>query len=150
MSAAAEMMSEGQGVPPHRRSTDGDTEFVDHVRAADTGLAMARRWIELLVILVGFGVTIGVLVTRLNAQTEAFADFKSEIRGRLDKTMNDASDASRDVKVLEKRFEEQQQKSAARDIELEQWRAVFQALKMAQSRGATTVNVQIPDKERTP
>lgn len=84
----------------HRRDDDPEGEFVETFRRADGGLSMARRFIEVIVTLIAFGITIGVNYAQSSATRDAFADFKTEIRGRLDQIGHDASAANNDVRDL--------------------------------------------------
>lgn len=73
---------------------DEGTVVVETVKRADAGLSMATRWATVIVVLVGFGITIGTVkteaaaserasVARFDRQDRAFEDFKTEVRGRF-------------------------------------------------------------------
>lgn len=78
------------------RRSAGDA-FVGNIQAADVGVSIARRWFELVVIFIGFGISIGMQISNNAATQKAFEDFRVEMRSRLDHISADATTAGRDV-----------------------------------------------------
>lgn len=98
-----------EGVP-RRRKTDQE-DFVAHMQAADSGLQMGRRWIEIIILLIGFGVMIGTTLTKFSAQEKAFDDFKQEMRIGVKDANSSAQTASNAVRDLSLRLEAVQKQS---------------------------------------
>jgi hypothetical protein len=90
---------EGSG----RRETD--SEIAGHFKAADTGLTIAKRWIDTFVWLVGFGILIGMSWQNNSNVQKSLDDFKAEIRGRLDQ----AATATAEVRELRGRVDDYKQ-----------------------------------------
>lgn len=94
-------------MPEHARRDDSDTSFVATAKAADVGLSMGRRWVEVAIILVGLGIGVERLsgkveaadkasTMRSEAITKSLDDFKSEVREKL----KNVDAASGDVREL--------------------------------------------------
>jgi len=82
-----------------------DAQYVQHVRAADYAVSIAWRWGSMLVIVVGFGVTIGLYISQSSSMEKAFVDFKNEIRGQLTRIETSSISNTADVKRLEAQVE---------------------------------------------
>src|ERR1041384_3200140 len=96
---------------PERRR--GDSEIVEHVKAADTAVEMIRRWGTIIAIVIGFGWTLrsydsGIQQIKIGqaAQEKALDDFKVEVRGRFDQIGSIASKASTAAHHLQLRYEQ--------------------------------------------
>lgn len=85
---------------PHRRSTDPEGQFVRTVKAADAGIALVWRWVIIIGIIVGFGMTIQTIINRGDAAVKSIDDFKAEIRSRLDRISNDTAQTSNEARDL--------------------------------------------------
>lgn len=128
----------------HRRADDSDETFVSHVRAADTGLQMSRRAVEIIILLVGFGVTIGMNWQRFNNLT----DKVTELAVSLAAVRQDANDAAVDAKFARELAQLQEKKEMTREFEMAQWRATMEAIAMIQRQGGGQVTVTIPKKAK--
>lgn len=102
-------------MPEHSRHNDPDASFVAAAKAADTGLSIGRRWVEVAVILVGLGIGVERLSGKVESaertstlRSEAIAksldDFKAEVRKKLET----ADSANSNVKELTAKVESQQ------------------------------------------
>lgn len=91
---------EDTGGIPHRRSDDPEGQFVRTVKAADFGIALVWRWVIILGIVIGFGMTIQTIISRGEASVKSIDDFKAEIRSRLDLISKDTTSNSGEVRDL--------------------------------------------------
>ena len=63
-----------------RRDDRSESAFERHVQAADTGISIAWRWATILIMLVGFGVTIGTFRAETSAMKDSIADLRKDMR----------------------------------------------------------------------
>lgn len=136
-------MGEEQGYR-HRRNDDPDGEFVRTVRRTDEGLQISRRFIEIIVILVGFGISIGINWQKFDALAKTVEGFARHLEVVDDK----ASKASKDAEVARVLTERQEATKQATELEMAQWRATFKAIAMIQQQGGGKVTLSIPERPR--
>lgn len=134
---------------PERRSSSGDSEIVEHVKAADSFIELVRRWATFVAIIVGFGWTLksndaGIhdLQSAVAGQQRAIDDFKVEVRGRLDQVANSATSASATAHDLQLRYEQvsrdlidERNNGKTRDLQLQKIGEWIEGQKALQSRG---------------
>ncbi len=96
------------------RGESSDGQFVQTVRRFDAGLSIAWRWGIIIVVLIGFGITIQTVISKsddparkVDAMIKSFDDFKTEIRGRLDHISNDTQSVTNEVHDLKNRVDQQ-------------------------------------------
>ena len=142
----------------HSASSDRRSGIVDRridaagmpERPSDAAIVVSQKTISLTFVLLLFGFQIGATVASHFALSHSFDDFKTEIRGRLDKASTEASDANVASKVTAKEFEKEQRRNEIRDTEMDQWRGFFKAIAMLQQQGGGKVTIQIPERPKEP
>jgi len=127
-------------MPEHRRSTDDDAELAGHVR----GLQISWRVIEVGIIVLGFGITIGVNVQKFNNLNDRVTDLSKSIT----EIRKDTTDASVTAQVAQKTADDQKRKMLTMEFEMGQWRAVMEAIAMIQGQGGDRVTINIPQKPK--
>lgn len=85
---------------PHRRIDDPEGQFVRTVKAADAGIAIVWRWVIIVGIVIGFGMTIQTVINRSDAAVKSIDDFKLEIRDRLNHISQDTTVAGNEIRDL--------------------------------------------------
>ena len=94
------------------------------------------------IILIGFGITIGINWQKFDALTKTVEGFAHH----LDVVDDKASKASKDAEVARVLTERQEANKATMDLEMAQWRATFKAIAMIQQQGGGKVTLQIPER----
>lgn len=131
-------------LPSRYSRRSGDEGFVSTARAVDSGLQISRRFVEIVIILVGFGATLGMNWQKFSALT----DKVDSINTRLDVTDKRATQASVDAGVALQLQKEEKERRDVDRIEMDQWRATFKAIAMIQAQGGGRVTIQIPERPR--
>lgn len=63
----------------HRRGEDSDNDVVTHLRATDTVISGLQRWGTFVLVLIGFGVQIGVTFTKFGSMQENFTELRRDV-----------------------------------------------------------------------
>lgn len=106
---------EGADESPHRRVDDPEGQFVRTVKAADAGIAIVWRWVIIIGIVIGFGMTIQTIISRGEASVKSIDDFKQEIRGRLDQISRDTTGNSNENRDLRMQVQQMREKLKERE-----------------------------------
>lgn len=64
----------------HKRDGDTDATVVGHLRATDTVITGAQRWATVIVMLICFGINIGVMYAKFGSMSDAIADLRTELK----------------------------------------------------------------------
>ena len=62
------------------RQAGDDASFIANVKAADSGLSIGWRWAQIIVTLVCFGFTIGIVYAKFDATERSITDLRTDLR----------------------------------------------------------------------
>lgn len=122
-----------------------DDPAVKFVRHGDEALQIGRRTVEIIVVLIGFGIMIGTNYQ----QFKGFVKEMERVTRRQDDSDTKTTKASVDSQVALEMTRQQAQTTAAVTLEMDQWRGTLKAIAMIQQQGGGRVTLQIPEKPRT-